>query len=224
MSLSDSREPTLLRGLRNAGRALVVAALAGGLAAAWLDRGALDPASITAAIARFPAAPLVYLAAHVIASLLFLPRTILGLVAGAAFGPEWGLVWATLGSVLGAVAGFLVARYVNSGLVDLESMPRFGPLLLRAEAGGWRAVTMLRLIPLVPHSLANYALGLTQLSLADYVLGSLLGQMPMTVAYVSFGAAGDRFAAGDTRWIVPVLIGAAALGLSILVPRLHAKR
>jgi len=224
MSLSDEREPHPLGSLRSAGRALVVAILAGGLAAAWLDRGVLDPAAITAAIARYPAAPLVFLAAQVIASLLFVPRTMLGLVAGAAFGPWWGLAWAALGGVLGAVAGFLVARYVNSGLIDLESMPWLGPLLRRAEVGGWRAVTMLRVIPVVPHSLANYALGLTRLSLADYTLGSFLGQMPMTVAYVSFGAAGGRFASGDSGWIVPVLVGVAALGLSILLPRPRAKR
>jgi len=83
---------------------------------------------------------------------------------------------------------------------------------------------MLRLVPLVPHTLSNYALGLTRLSLGGYTVGSLLGQMPMTIAYVSFGAAGERASAGGERWIVPVLIGVAALGLSILVPHLHKNR
>lgn len=210
--------------LKAAGRALLLLLLAAGVIAAWRYRDALDPTTLTATIARYPAAPLVFLAAHVIASLLFIPRTVLGLVAGLVFGLWWGLAWAALGSVLGAVAGFLVARYINSGLVDLESIPRLGPILLRAEEGGWRAVTMLRLIPVIPHSLSNYALGLTRLSLADYALGSLLGQLPMTIAYVSFGAAGERMVAGDRNWLIPIAVGAAALALSILLPHWHAKR
>lgn len=199
-------------------------ALAGGVFAVWLNRDALDPSTITATIARYPAAPLAFLAAHAVASLFFIPRTMLGLVAGLVFGLWWGLVWAALGSVIGAIAGFAIARYVNSGLIDLESLPRLGPALLRAEAGGWRAVTMLRLIPVIPHSLTNYALGLTRLSLGDYALGSFLGQLPMTVAYVSFGAAGERMAAGEKSWLWPILVGGATLAASILLPRLRKAR
>ena len=223
MTVSYERSLPLSR-LRVAGRVLLMLLLAAGMVAAWLNRDALEPAAITAAIAHYPAAPLVFLAAHVLASLLFVPRTALGLVAGLIFGLWWGLVWAALGSVLGAIAGFLVARYLNSGLVDLESLPKLGPILLRAEAGGWRAVTMLRLIPVVPHSLANYALGLTRLSLAGYALGSFLGQLPMTVAYVSFGAAGGKMATGQNDWLAPVAIGLAALALSILLPRFRKPR
>lgn len=224
MTLSCERPATPLTRLRSAGRALLLVLLAAGAAGAWTYRDVLDPAVMTATIAHYPAAPVVFLIAQVIASLLFIPRTILGLVAGLVFGLWLGLFWAALGSVLGAIAGFLVARYLNSGFLDLESLPRVGPILLRAETGGWRAVTMLRLIPVIPHSLTNYALGLTRLSLGDYALGSFIGQLPMTVAYVSFGAAGERMATGNTRWLAPVAIGIAALALSILLPHWRAKR
>lgn len=210
--------------LRLFGRALMLLVLAGGIVLVLLNRNTLDPSVITAQIARYPAAPLIFLLAHVAASLLFVPRTMLGLVAGLIFGLWWGLVWAALGSVLGAVAGFLIARYLNNGWIDLENLPKIGPILLRAEAGGWRAVTMLRLIPVIPHSFTNYALGLTQLSLGDYALGSLLGQLPMTVAYVSFGAAGGKAATGQEGWLAPVIVGVAALALSILLPRLRKAR
>jgi uncharacterized membrane protein YdjX (TVP38/TMEM64 family) len=204
--------------LRRVGRILVLALLAAGVALAVAKRGALDPTSIAAALAAAPATPLLFLAAHVLASLLFVPRTVLAVAAGLLFGMGWGLVWATLGSVLGAVAGFLVARYVNAGLIEPERMKRLGPLLQRAETGGWRAVTALRLIPVIPHSLANYALGLTRLPVASYALGSFLGQLPMTVAYVDFGAAGERMMSGKADWLLPTVIGAAALALSILLP------
>jgi uncharacterized membrane protein YdjX (TVP38/TMEM64 family) len=194
---------------------VVLGLLALGAASVWRWRGVLDPTTITAAIDLYPAAPLGFLAVHVAASLLFIPRTLLAIVAGLLFGIGWGIVWAALGSVIGAVAGFLVARYINSGLIDIL---RFGPLADKVGRGGWRAVAMLRLIPIIPHSLANYALGLTRLSLGAYALGSLLGQLPMTVAYVDLGAAGERLMLGGASWVEPTAIGLAALALSMLIP------
>lgn len=210
--------------LHAAGRALVVAALVAGLFAAWEYRGILDPATISIAIGRHPAAALIFLLAHVVASLLFIPRAALAAAAGMMFGMGWGLAWATAGSVVGALAGFLLARYVNAGFIDPESIPRLGPLLLRCERGGWRTVAALRLVPLVPHSLANYALGLTRMSLGGFALGSLLGQLPMTVAYVELGAAGEQFIAGKGGWLVPTLVGLAALVLTLLLPKLVGRR
>ena len=208
-------------GLRRTARLVVLVLLAIGAASVWQWRAILDPTTITAAIGRYPAAPLGFLAVHIAASLLFIPRTLLAIVAGLLFGMGWGIVWAATGSVAGAVAGFLVARFVNSDLVDPR---RLGPIVGAVERGGWRAVAVLRLIPVIPHSLANYALGLTRLPLAAYSLGSLLGQLPLTIAYVDFGAAGGRLMGGGANWVAPTLIGLAALSLSLLISAVARRR
>jgi len=206
--------------LRQAGRVVALLVIVLGIVALATHREMYDPAAVAATIGRYPAAPLVFLAVHVVASLVFFPRTLLGIAAGALFGAWWGTFWAALGSVIGALAGFLLARYVNSGLIDLESTPRLGPILLRAERGGWRSVAALRLIPVVPHGLANYALGLTRLGIGGYALGSFLGQLPMTIAAAELGAAGESALTGRTDWLLPTLIGAAALIASFILPRL----
>ena len=208
-------------GLRRTARLVVLVLLAIGAASVWQWRAILDPTTITAAIGRYPAAPLGFLAVHIAASLLFIPRTLLAIVAGLLFGMGWGIVWAATGSVAGAVAGFLVARFVNSDLVDPR---RLGPIVGAVERGGWRAVAVLRLIPVIPHNLANYALGVTRLPLAAYALGSLLGQLPLTIAYVDLGAAGGRLMRGSANWVAPTLIGLAALSLSLLIPAVARRR
>jgi len=77
---------------------------------------------------------------------------------------------------------------------------------------------LLRLIPPVPHSIANYGLALTRLPLGAYAFGSLLGQLPMTVAYVELGAGGERWLLGGIGWIKPTLIGLGVLSFSLLIP------
>jgi uncharacterized membrane protein YdjX (TVP38/TMEM64 family) len=211
-------------GLRRATRLLVLGLLAIGAVVAWRWRAVLDPIAITTAIGRYPAAPLGFIAVHVAASLIFVPRTLLAIVAGMLFGTGWGIIWAELGSVAGAAAGFLLARYIGSGLIDFQRGTRVGSLVARVERGGWRAVALLRLIPIMPHSLANFGLGLTGLPLGAYALGSLIGQMPLTIAYVEFGAAGERLLAGGAGWMEPTLIGLAALSLSLLSPAYFHRR
>ena len=204
----------------NPARLATLGLLVLGIAAAWRWRALFDPAALAAMIDLNPATPLVFIGLHIAASLFFVPRTLLALVAGLAFGAWWGVLWASLGSVLGAVAGFLVARYIHAGFVHRTASARLVALLARAERGGWRMVAVLRLVPVIPHSLTNYALGLTRLRLGVYALGSLLGQLPLTIAYVDLGAAGGRALVGGADWLLPSAIGAAALGTSLLIPLL----
>jgi len=213
-----------LTGFRRATRLLVLGLLAIGAVAAWRWRAVFDPIAITTAIGGYPAAPLGFIALHVAASLVFVPRTLLAIVAGLLFGTGWGIVWAELGSVAGAAAGFLLARYVSSGLIDFQRGTRVSSLVARVERGGWRAVALLRLIPIMPHSFANYGLGLTGLSLGAYAFGSLIGQLPLTIAYVELGAAGERLLLGGAGWMVPTMIGLAALSLSLLSPAYFRRR
>jgi uncharacterized membrane protein YdjX (TVP38/TMEM64 family) len=224
MSEAKITEGPALTNLRRAGQTLAGLLLLGGVAAAWRWRGQFDPLALTAIIGSYKAAPLVFLALHVIASLVFVPRSLLGVAAGLVFGMWWGLFWAALGSVIGAMAGFLLARYLHAGLFDLAQWRRLSTVLARVERGGWRMVTLFRLVPVIPHSLSNYALGLTQLRLADYALGSLLGQLPLTIAAVELGAAGERAMRGATDWVWPTAIGLAALALTVLIPALMRRK
>jgi uncharacterized membrane protein YdjX (TVP38/TMEM64 family) len=213
-----------LIGLSRAMRLLVLGLLTIAAMAAWHWRTVFDPIAITATVGHYPAAPLGFLAVHIAASLVFIPRTLLAIAAGLLFGTGWGIVWAELGSVAGAAAGFLLARYVSSGLTDFQQSSRARSLFEWVERGGWRGVALLRLIPIMPHSVANYGLGLTALPLGAYTLGSLIGQLPMTIAYVELGAAGERLLAGGAGWIEPTLIGFAALSLSLLFSAYFRRR
>ena len=77
---------------------------------------------------------------------------------------------------------------------------RLRALLTHADQGGWRMVAVVRLLPLIPHSLTNYAFGLTRVRLTSYAIGSLVGQLPLTIAYADLGAAGGQAMLGGASW------------------------
>jgi uncharacterized membrane protein YdjX (TVP38/TMEM64 family) len=223
-----------MTGRTRGGRLFVVALLAAGIVAAWHWRRLFDPLVLIGLIGGNPMAPLAFIAVHIAGSLFFVPRTLLALGAGLIFGMWWGILWAALGSLAGAVAGFLAARYIRSGFLDRAAVAesagpaRFATLLKRAEHGGWRMVAVVRLVPVIPHSLTNYALGLTKLHIGAYAVGSLIGQLPLTIAYADIGAAGGQVLLGAAGWrhavLWPSLIGLAALVLSALIPVVARRR
>jgi len=201
-------------------RVVLLCLLVVGIAAAAGLETASKAHEISAFIDRFgPLVPVAFVLVHVLASLVFVPRSAMAVVAALLFGFWEACWWSTLGSIAGAMAGFLIARYINSDFIVPEEMKRIGPLLERAEDGGWRAVAVIRLLPLLPHALINYALGLTRLSLAEYTLGSLAGMLPETYVFVNLAVTGRRALDGGA-WMAPTAWGLALIGLSVVVPRL----
>jgi uncharacterized membrane protein YdjX (TVP38/TMEM64 family) len=209
-------------------RVVMLALLAAGVVAAWRWRDVFDPLALAQLIGGHWAAPLAFVALHIAGSLFFVPRTLLALGAGLVFGAWWGTLWAALGSLAGALAGFLAARYIGTGFAERIDATRLAALVARAEHGGWRMVAVLRLVPVIPHSLTNYALGLTGVGVGAYAVGSLVGQLPLAIAFADLGAAGGQALRGVTMWrqdvLWPSLIGLAALLLSLVIPAVLRRR
>lgn len=201
-------------------RIAIVALVAAGVVATAVAERTADAGWIGGLIDDFgPLMPAIFIAAHVVTSLVFVPRSVMAVVAGSLWGFWAASLWSLLGATAGATAGFLLARYVNAGWLVPEEMKRVGPFLQRAESGGWRTVTLVRLIPVLPHALTNYSLGLTRLRLADYVLGSFFGLIPHTFVFVNLGLSGRRALDGGA-WLEPMLWGLAFLALTMVLPRL----
>jgi uncharacterized membrane protein YdjX (TVP38/TMEM64 family) len=164
-----------------------------------------------------PLGPIAFIAGYAIACIALVPASLLTLAAGAIFGIVRGTIYTLIGASIGAALSFVIARYAARGIVErrLAENARFAAIDRAVGAEGLKIVTLLRLSPVVPFSLLNYALGLTRVRLADYLLG-MAGIIPGTLLYVYYGKVGGDLAAlvgGARPSGGPVSIALLVLGL-----------
>jgi uncharacterized membrane protein YdjX (TVP38/TMEM64 family)/rhodanese-related sulfurtransferase len=200
------------------GLAVLLAAAVGW---ALLAREGFDPAALEAQLRALGGwAQLGFIASFALATVLFVPGALFGLAGGALFGPVLGTVWNLVGGTLGATLAFLAARYLASDWVARKTAGRLRQLVEGVEAEGWRFVALMRLVPLVPFNLLNYALGLTRIRLTHYTLATLVCMAPGAAAYAWLGHAGRQAAAGDAEALRYGLLGLGFLALMAFLPRL----
>ncbi|HSJ79859.1 MAG TPA: VTT domain-containing protein [Thiobacillus sp.] len=169
------------------------------------------------------AGPLVFMALYALATVLFLPGSVLTLAGGALFGPVWGTLWNLTGATLGASLAFLISRYLGADWVTRRAGPRLKRLNEGVTSEGWRFVAFVRLVPLFPFNLLNYALGLTRIPFVAYVLASWVFMLPGAFAYTWLGYAGREALAGGEGMIRNILIALALLAAVIFLPHFVRK-
>jgi uncharacterized membrane protein YdjX (TVP38/TMEM64 family) len=133
---------------------------------------------------------LIFGAIYILATVLFVPGSILTLGAGAIYGVLWGSIYISIASTLGATAAFLAGRYLARDWVaaKIAGNDRFAAIDEAVGREGWKIVGLTRLSPIFPFNLSNYAYGLTKVTLRDYFFASWIGMMPGTVVYVYIGS------------------------------------
>ncbi|MBI2189874.1 MAG: TVP38/TMEM64 family protein [Acidobacteria bacterium] len=131
-----------------------------------------------------------YAVAYVTVTLLVLPASLITAGAGLAYGPILGTMLVSPVSVTAATLAFLVGRTFARDWVArrMERDVRFAAIDAAIGRHGLQIVLLLRLSPIVPFSVLNYALGLTRVRLRDFVLGSFVGMLPGTFLYVYLGS------------------------------------
>jgi uncharacterized membrane protein YdjX (TVP38/TMEM64 family) len=210
-------------------RLLVVVAAVALMLVAGRRLGALIPAFTTWVDGLGVWGPVAFVVGYAIATVAFVPGSLLTLAAGAVFGLGKGTALVLVAATLGASAAFLVSRYAARGLVErrLAGNERFAAIDRAIGTEGRKIVLLLRLSPVFPFNLLNYALGLTRVRFADYLVASI-GMLPGTLLYVYYGkVAGDvARLAGSTA--VPrgaAYYGFVALGLvaTVVVTTLVAR-
>lgn len=162
---------------------------------------------------------LVFFVVYVVATVLFLPGSVLTIGAGLLFGVVGGSLAVSVASTTGSAFCFLIGRYIVRDRIAerLSRNQRFEAVDAAIGQEGGKVVLLLRLSPLFPFNALNYLLGLTAVKFWHYVVASWVGMMPGTVLYVYLGFIGQTGlqAAAGTMEKGPLKY--AFLGFSLVV-------
>ena len=174
-----------------------------------------------------------FIGIYIVATVAFLPGSILTLGAGVVFGVVFGSIYVFIGATLGAIAAFLVGRYFARGWISqkIEGNQKFAAIDKAVAQEGFNIVLLTRLSPVFPFNLLNYAFGVTAVPLKDYAIASI-GMLPGTIMYVYIGSlAGDIARIGGEnqptdptiQWIIRIVGFVATVAVTIYVTRIASK-
>jgi uncharacterized membrane protein YdjX (TVP38/TMEM64 family) len=177
--------------------------------------------------------PAAFILIYNLATILFIPGSVLTLGGGVLFGVFWGSFYVFIAATFGATFAFLIGRYLSRDWVSqkIDKYPKFKAIDLAVAKEGLKIVFLTRLSPIFPFNLLNYAFGVTQVSLKDYILGSI-GMIPGTILYVYIGSlAGDIAMIGmktpaanpTLQWMIRIIGLIATITVTIYVTRIAKK-
>ena len=197
------------------------ALLASAVIAAIALRDRLDLHAVEAVINSLGSwGPAAFIAFFAIGTVLLLPGSVLGLAGGLLFGPVWGTALILPAARWGRSWPSL-SRAIWPGIGSRgEPAGGFSKSSRASRLRGGALSYSLRLVPLIPFNLANYALGLTRISLIEYALATAVAMVPGTASFAGLGHAGRGALAGDAGALRYGLLGLAALAAIAFLPRL----
>ncbi|CAN5517054.1 hypothetical protein BH11MYX1_BH11MYX1_58230 [soil metagenome] len=153
------------------------------------------------------AAVVIFALAYVAAAVLLIPASVLTLGAGFVYGTVWGTILVVPASVAAALLAFEISRRLARAWVAarVQGNPRFAALDRAVGRSGFKITLLVRLSPIFPFGLLNYALGVTEIRFRDYAVASVLGMLPGTIAYVYLGSlvtsATELGSGGGRSWV-----------------------
>lgn len=158
-------------------------------------------------------APITYIIVYTVATVLVLPSTALNLTGGAIFGPWWGTLWTSIAAVIAAVVAFAFTRTVGRETIARNLAGGWQAMDAEMRQGGLFYMFAIRLLPIIPYGLVNFAAGLTSIRFRDYLLGTVMGTVPGVLPFVMLGSSGLQ--AVKTGNILPLALPLCLIGLLV---------
>ncbi|MGA7613664.1 MAG: TVP38/TMEM64 family protein [Thermoanaerobaculia bacterium] len=196
--------------------------------AAWFSplRQFVDPKSIAGWLRAAGGnwwTPLVFIVLYSVFDIFLIPATILSLTAGVVWGWLEGGLWVLLASSIGSLFPYLIGRsgapWITARLERIS-----GGVYEKLQHEGFITLLLLRLVPIFPYNVLNYAAGLAGIRPRDYILATFLGTIPGIFIFTYLA---DSIAAGvvsPREAFVRILLAGALLGGVAIIGRLFAGR
>ena len=168
-------------------------------------------------------APLVFIALYALFNTFLLPATALTLTAGVVWGWLTGGLWVLAASSIGSTVPYFISRS-GAAWVDALLKRRAGRVYKTLQDEGFMSLLLMRLVPIVPYNILNYAAGLAGIPFRTYVLATFIGTIPGIFIFTYLASSISTGLVSPRQAFVRVLIAGALLACLALVSRLLAGR
>jgi uncharacterized membrane protein YdjX (TVP38/TMEM64 family) len=145
------------------------------------------------------------------------PIGIMSLAAGFIFGPFWGTIGIMAGAFLGTSTTFIISRLLGRRFVDKLVKGKGKEFEEKLNRKGFVTILFIRLVPLIPWEIVNYASGLSRIKYRDYIAATMLGILPAVLIQTFFA---DRISNFDIK-DPTIIIAIAGFILLIFVPTIY---
>jgi uncharacterized membrane protein YdjX (TVP38/TMEM64 family) len=145
---------------------------------------------------------------HVIRPFTFIPVTPFTIAGGYIYGHVLGLALAMVGTTIAAVITFFLSRYLFRDYLKKRLSTHYAGFDSRFDNGGIFTVAAMRVIPILPFDAVGYVAGVSSIRFRDYLLGTLLGELPGAFVLTMLGNSLTNI---DSPWFI------VSLALAILL-------
>lgn len=167
--------------------------------------------------------PLLFILIYVIGVIISFSGLILTVAGGLIFGVIKGTLINVIASNIGASIAFLIGRYLGRDFVEKLVKGKLKSIDDKIEENGFITILRLRLIPIVPFNLLNYASGFSKVKYREYVLGSVIGMFPGTFIYTFFADAILIDPTKQKEAFLKLIIATSLLIATSFIPNLFKK-
>lgn len=180
-----------------------------------------------------PWGPLLYILIYMVRPLIFFSAAVLTIASGSIFGSgsilnlSLAILYTVIGSNLSATLAYLVGRFFGAGLLQEQESETDEANVIqryadRMRKNSFETILIMRFI-FLPYDLVNYLAGILRIDWKAFILATILGSIPGTIAFVSFGASIDvkQLARGETPEFDPLVLifGAVIFVVSLAISR-----
>jgi uncharacterized membrane protein YdjX (TVP38/TMEM64 family) len=121
---------------------------------------------------------IIYEMLHALRPFTFLPVTPFTIAGGYIYGQALGLALAMIGTTTAAVITFFLSRYIFRDYIKKRLSMHYAGFDSRFDSGGIYTVAAMRVIPILPFDAVGYVAGVSSIRFRDYIIGTLLGELP----------------------------------------------
>ncbi len=174
--------------------------------------------------------PAIFILIYTLRPIVFFSALALSIAGGFLFGPLLGVFFTVVGSNAGASLAYVIGRFLSSSNIENQGRGIAQRYAKRLRANSFETILIMRFI-FLPYDLVNYLAGFLKVKYPAFLLATVLGSIPGTLAFVLIGASFEDFdlSGGFPKpkpWVLiaSVVIFIASIGLSQLFKRRETKK